>query len=473
MKRDALPVDAFIAPDGQNADAVRKTLHRLLDVVIDHMTTATDRPPMPDQAALPELSIADTGTDGDGLGALVDQLFAGAMNPLHPGYIGHMDSMPTTASIVGDLVAAAMNNNMLSIEMSPGLSELETAITAQFAQLFGLPEATSGGVMTGGGTLANLLALTAARNHHLGSFANGLSQRTRQPVILASEVAHTSIRKAAMILGLGTNAVIPVEATPQSRMDPDALRSALHQARINDREPFCVVATAGTTTTGSIDPLPEIAAICAERGLWFHVDAAYGGAAIFSERHAHRLTGIEQADSITFNPQKWLYIAKTCAMTLFRDWPTTRKYVRVDAPYMAAADHVNLGEVSIQGTRRADIIKLWLSLRHIGRSGYAALIDESYRLTTYFNAQADSRPMLRRISPGDTNLVCFRAEPDGMAADALDQHNTGLGDRLLQRQRIFLSLPLYRGNRWLRAVLLNPFTEEDLIDALFYNLDRY
>lgn len=395
------------------------------------------------------------------------------MNAANPAFIGHMDSMPTTLSFLGEMVTAAVNNNMLSLEMSPLFSRLETRLLKEFATVFGLG-AQAGGVMLSGGSLANLQALAVARNIKFDALKQGINALTHPPVLFASEVAHTSIQKAAMLLGLGASSVIPVRTNANSQMEIGELRHAVENARQDGKAPFYIVATAGTTTTGNIDPLSEIGLVAREHGLWFHVDAAYGGALILSESQRQRLAGIEQADSITFNPQKWLYVAKTCAMVLFRDMAALTKAFRIQAPYMRdSGDFVNLGEVSVQGTRHAEVLKLWLSLQHIGRNGYAQLIEESYRLAGCFLQQVRKRAFLETAGEPETNLICFRGAPSWVSDNEWDNWNANLQAYLLQQGNTFLSLPTYRGHRWLRAVLLNPYTDEAIIDRLFHHIDVF
>ena len=469
MNRSELPSSAFIDPRGGNRDEIDELIQQVISLLLPYLTEAAQRPPLP-QVSLKDAVIAETPVAFEELLEGLRPLIAGAMNSAHPGYIGHMISIPTTFSIVGDLIAAALSNNMLFHELSPTFTPLELTLMKQFARLFGLGE-KSGGVLLGSGTMANLQSLAVARNLMCGTFDRGLSAAEKPPVILASEVAHSSIQKAAMILGLGKVGVISVQTNDNSQMDPESLQAAIAKARAEGRSPFCVVATAGTTITGNIDPLIEIGRIAKEHGLWFHVDAAYGGALIFSEKHHGRLAGIEHADSVTFNPHKWLFISSGCAMALFRSMEAMEEAFRIPSPYSNNAGAVtNLGEISVHGSRRVEVLKLWLSLQHLGKRGYRQLVDEGCALTEYFGAKVRERPFLELAGSPDMNILCFRGA--GPSSVAWDDWNADLQTHLLRDRNVYLSLPPYRGTRWLRAVLLNPFTDEGMVDEVFDDIDR-
>lgn len=468
-----LPTTAFVHPLGENRDQIEVLMRQVTTGILDYLTGAGRHTPLPTVEAIDYALIPPISADLDALLGQLQTLMAQSMNPAHPGFMGHMDPLPTTLSMLGDWVVAALNNNMLSVEMSPALSRLEPLLLREIAQMFGLgPQA--GGVLVGGGSLANLQALTVARNVKLGTLQTGLAQQSRTPVILASAIAHSSIQKAAMVMGLGTEGVIAVPTNGQAQMDSEALRQAIQQAQTSDQVPFAVIATAGTTVTGNIDPLPAIAQVAHDYNLWFHVDAAYGGALIFSEQHRHRLQGIEQANSVTFNPQKWLYVTKTCASVLFRDMGLLDSYFRVAAPYMNTEDDwTNLGEITVQGTRHPDVLKLWLTLQHLGKRGCAELVDRSYLLTQHFVEEIRQRSHLELASEPEMNIVCFRGCPPNQPKTAWDQWNTGLQKYLLEQGNCFLSLPVLRSDRWLKAVLLNPYTTIDHIEALFNLIDTY
>jgi glutamate/tyrosine decarboxylase-like PLP-dependent enzyme len=473
MNQSELPDDAFVDPTGDNADAVGDLARAVVDRLYAQLSSAADRSPLPADPTVPAAEIPDSSRALDSLLDDVDAVVEGSMNPAHPGYIGHMDTVPTTVSALGDLVAAAINNNMLSVEMSPVLSELEVQLTAAIADEFGLGP-NAGGVLTSGGSLANLQAIAVARNRAFDVHGSGLASADGPPVLFASEAAHTSLQKAAMLLGLGTEAVVPVETDGRSRMRPDALESAISEAERAGRAPFCVVATAGTTTTGSVDPLPEIAEIAAARDLWFHVDAAYGGALVFAEGSRDRLAGVADADSITFNPQKWCYVAKTCSMALFADRDALESDFRVGAPYVRGEDATpNLGELSVQGTRHADVLKLWLTLQYLGRDGLTQLVDEGLRLTDVAYERITENDALELAAEPDTNLLCFRAAPAWCPSADLDDLNDRLQRALLEDHDVFVSLPTYRGDRWLRVVLLNPYTDEATVDRLMAGIETF
>lgn len=469
-----LPGTAFISPDGSNRDNIALLLERALEIVVGYASAASSRPTLPGiQASIDDSDlIPDKPVGEDAIFNNLSRALEGSMNAAHPGYIGHMDSLPATMSVVGDLAAAVLNNNMLSVEMSPFASRLEHALLRKFASMFGLGEG-SGGVLAGGGTLANLQALALARNVKLGTAKSGLFDLERRPVVLASEESHTSVRKAAMLLGLGTEGVVPVATDSRRRMDVRDLRDKLKGEESSGQLPFCVIGTAGTTVTGNMDPLPEIAEIAREHDLWFHVDAVYGGALVFSDRERHRLRGIELADSISFNPQKWLYVTKVCSMLLLRDMGLLRTHFQTLAPYMRDEDEVpNLGEIGVQGTRHVDVLKLWLTLQHLGQSGFDALIAGAYSLTEKIMQKVWERPYLEIASEPEMNVVCFRCAPRELLPDRWDTLNDRVQTEVLKAENVFLSLPRYRGSLWLRVVLLNPFTDDAILEGLFAAIDR-
>lgn len=477
MNLPPLPETAFIDPAGGNRDAIAHWWQQVSELLLAWSTQAAHHSPLPpwtDTHLETWESLPTEGCSEAHLLAALAQILNGSMNAAHPGYVGHMDSIPTLASVIGETCAALLNNNLLSVEMSPVFSRLETVVLRAIAQQFGLGE-QAGGLLTSGGTLANLHALTVARNVQWPEVQrHGLAAQPSAPVFFASEVAHTSLQKTAMVLGLGTQGVIPVRTNAQSQMVVSDLEAQIGHCLACGQTPFAIVATAGTTVTGNIDPLGAIAAIAQKHRLWFHVDAAYGGALQFAERYRDRLAGIEQADSVTFNPQKWLYVAKTCATVLFRHFPLLQQHYQIAAPYMTQADDwPNLGELSLQGTRHADILKLWLTLQHLGLRGYDAIIEHNYALTAHLVAHLRQRAHFRLASEPQMNVVCFRSEPQAVPADQWDAWNGAIQAQLLKTAQCFWSLPHYRGQRWLKAVLLNPYTQTTDIDRWFEVLDRW
>jgi len=472
MKQSWVPRNAFIDPNGQNEKEAKHLMETVWGMVLEKLSSASKRSPLPQPSKHFFGHIPEQGISTEQILHQLEVLIKESMNPAHPCYMGHMDSIPTLMSCLGEFVSASVNNNMLSLEMSPAFSHMEVQVIQAIAQLFGY-DRKAGGVMLSGGSLANLQALAVARNHVFSVMRDGLSGLDGQPVMFASEAAHTSLQKSAMLLGLGTSSVIAVRTDANSRMDLADLERKITEARHQGKNPFAIVATAGTTVTGNIDPISAIAEIARQHQLWLHVDAAYGGALVFSKKHRDRLKGIEKADSITFNPQKWMYIAKTCAMVLFKDQDILEKKFRISAPYMNETDFTNLGEIGVQGTRHAEILKLWLSLQHIGMKGYEELLDNSYMLTEAFVEQVKRCPYLELASEPDTNICCFRGTPDDLPSHQWDAWNLELQQTLLREGQTFFSLPVYRGSRWLRAVFLNPFTSVEMLHQVFDRMDRF
>lgn len=477
----------FIEPDGSNRDAVRRLGYRFVDLLVEAASSAAGRLPLNrDPGPTGEhYAPPEEGRAVDGLLDEVAAILARGMNPAHPGYMGHMDTLASAIGVFSDAVVSSLNNNMLAWEMSPVFSEMEQRVMRWACGLFGLgatpdePERRPVGHLVSGGTLANMTAMWVARNARGGAAMDEHGLSGQPPyVFLASENAHFSFRKAANLLGLGREGWIEVPAEENGRVRVDAMADAITRARRAGKIPFALVGIAGTTVTGSIDPLPEIAELAAREGLWFHVDAAYGGAIAFSEKLRPRLDGIERADSVTFNPQKWLFVPKTCASILFRDRRQPDRHLREAFVYgmsnrtTAGRTRVNLGEWTLQGTRRVDVLKLYLTLEHFGRARLARMIERQIDLARVFAAAIDTCPELELLHPPELNIVCFRYVgsprwPEWIDDDSpLDRLNAKIQERIEESGLGWLSLPHYRKRTILRAVILHPRCDEALLDGI-------
>lgn len=471
-----LPQGSFIDPSGKNESTIRALIEKAVNIIVGEAVSADQRPPLPDfkkrlwqPTEFPEAPVAEEGIL-ENLKILIRE----AMNPANLGYMGHMDPPPMTMSIIGDLIASSLNNNMLCFEMAPSFTVLEKALLKHIAHLFGLGE-HSGGIMVSGGSLGNLAVISLARNTVFDTHKGSLTSVKSPPIVFASVAAHTSIQKAAMLLGLGCDAVVSIPTDKYGRMDPQELEKQIVLSREQGKRPFCIVCTAGTTITGMIDPINAIHDIAKNHGLWMHVDAVYGGALIFSDRHRFLLQGIEKADSISFNPQKWLCITKTCAMFMLKDLSLLEKAFRIPAPYMSDHDEgPNLGEISIQGTRYPDVLKFWLSYQHVGKQGFASLVDEGMRLKELFVSEVQKRSdYLELAFKPDVNVICFRCKGTLHSGEDLNALNKSLQQYLLYKERIFLSLPNLQGQIWLKAVLINPYLDDSYILRLFAQVDLF
>ena len=407
------------------------------------------------------------------LGRIREGVLDRAMNPAHPGYLGHLDTIASAIGIFADAVVSACNNNMLSYEMSLVFTRMEQAVLRWAARRFGLGE-RAGGCLVSGGSLANVQALWTARNARLtGDPARtGLAGANRRPVVIASDQVHYSVFKAANLLGLGRDGLLRVPAGADGRVDPGRVEERILAAREEGCEPFCLVGIAGTTVTGTVEPLVELGAIARRHGLWFHVDAAYGGSLILSPTLAPLLRGIEAADSITWNPQKWLFVPKACASILYRDTSVMERTIRERFVYgrdNGGDEGPNLGEYTIQGTRRVDVLKLWLTLEHLGTGRLGELIDRNVERAARLARGVEESEGLELVVKPDLNLVCFRARPREIGAEEgerLDALQVSIQREVARKAGFWLSLPRHRGRRILRAVVLHPDAGEESLDAL-------
>ncbi len=446
-----------------SSEALDPQLQRFLEEasarLCEWLGSASKRSPLPALRLLPEAFPEPQGVGADRLLDDLQQLMDGAYQPNHPGALAHLDPPPNTASIAAELICAGLNNNLLAEELSPSLSQLERQLCSWFAARFELPDG-AGGVAASGGSLSNLTALVTAR-HRMGL------DHDPYAVILISDDAHVSLEKAARVMGLRPDGIRRVPVDSQGCMLMSDLQEHLQELKQHNRPCIAVVATAGTTVRGAIDPIPALAQFCKDQGLWLHVDGAIGAVFALCPGTANLMAGLGQADSITVNPQKLLGIAKTSSLLLVREQSALQDTFHTGLPYMEPAFAVaHGGELGLQGSRPAEILKLWLGLRQLGEQGINAVLEQAVLRRQRLQQGLDSSVL--EITTGPLHLLA--CAPLGADPAHCDHWTAAVRQRLLDRQ-IMVSRPVHQGRHRIKVVLGNPHTSNALIDQLAADLN--
>jgi len=381
----------------------------------------------------------------------------------HPGFMAYFAITGSGPGILGELLAAALNVNAMLWRTSPAATELEQVVLDWLRQMLGLPPEFEG-VIYDTASISSLCALAAAREAvGMGVREEGLAGRPRLR-LYASEEAHSSIEKAAIVLGLGQVGVRKIPTDDAFRMDVGALERAIEEDRAAGWHPFCVVATVGTTSTTSSDPVPEIARVCERSGLWLHVDAAYAGAAAIVPEFRHVLEGCERADSLVVNPHKWLFTPIDLSAFYSRRMDVVRRAFSLVPEYLRTGEEEvrNFMDYGPQLGRRFRALKLWMVIRYFGQEGLAARLREHIRLAHQFAAWVDADPDFERLAPTPLSTVCFRARPRALALSEadLDRFNEAVLDAVNATGECFLSHTRVRGRLALRLAIGNVRTTE-------------
>lgn len=431
-----------------------------------------------------------------------------SINTSSPRFIGHMTTaLPHFVRPLSHLLTT-LNQNLVKLETSKSLSFCERQALAMMHRLiYGLPDEfydqhiqhrdSTLGMIVSGGTLANLTALWCAYNAALGP-ANGMpgvdqvglptalsARGYNGAVIIGSSLMHYSLDKAAGLLGLGTNNLIRVPVDARHRIDLKALRETVAACRAENKLIIALVGNAGTTDSGAIDPLVELAQIAREARVHFHVDAAWGGALLFSRRHEHKLDGIELADSVTIDGHKQLYLPMGIGLVLLRN-PHLARVIERNARYIIRPNSIDLGKRALEGSRPAMVLYLHAALHLIGRQGYEILIDENLRKTEFMAQHIRERSEFQLLNEPQMNILNYRAIPPALRASArhgqlsdadnkvVDEFNLRLQRTQRQTGKSFVSRTVLDVTNHgqgpplvaLRAVIANPLTTEADIKAV-------
>jgi aromatic-L-amino-acid decarboxylase len=461
------------------SDEIRKALHRAADRIADYLDSVETYPVVPriqpgDVAR--ELPAAPPALP-EGMDAILDD-YERIIEPNmthwnHPGFLAYFGITGSGPGIVAEALAAALNNNAMLWRSGPAATELEGRVCDWLRQMMDLPEDFRGHINDTAST-SSLVALAAAR-HSLPGLdvrVRGLAGRPDAPplVVYASDQAHSSIDKAAIVLGVGQENVRRIESDAEYRMSFPALAGAITADRAAGKLPMAVVATVGSTSTTSIDPVEEIADLCAREKIWLHVDAAYAGSAAICPELRALMPGIERADSLVTNPHKWLFTPVDCSVLYVRDPALLRdafslipEYLRTDEPGVT-----NLMDLGFQLGRRFRSLKLWMVIRAYGVEGLRERIRDHCALARDLAARIAAEPGFELSAPVPFSAVCFRALPVGDAEPAaVDRFNERLLARINAAGPFFLSQTGLRGRYTLRVAIGNIRTGGGHIDALW------
>jgi aromatic-L-amino-acid decarboxylase len=392
----------------------------------------------------------------------------------HPRFMGYVTSPPAPIGILGDLLAAAINPNVGAWRLSPVATEIEAQAVRWVAELVGYP-GDAGGLFVSGGNMANMVGFFAARARAASwdVRAAGMNPAGTPALrVYASAETHTWLHKAADLSGLGTDQIRWIPTTPDLRMDTALLRQAIANDRAAGLQPMMVVGTAGSVSTGAVDPLVEIAEFCREEGIWFHVDGAYGALAALAPGAPADMRGIALADSVAVDPHKWLYAPLEVGCALVRDREALRHAFSYHPPYyhfgQEATNYVDFGPQNSRGFRA---LKVWLQLRQVGREGYLGMIGDDMRLAERLYARAAEHPELEAATMG-LSIATFRYVPKDLGLSGaereeyLNQLNAELLDRIQLGGEAFVSNAVVEGRYLLRACIVNFHTSEADVDAI-------
>jgi aromatic-L-amino-acid decarboxylase len=467
--------DATAAREAELAE-FRGAAHALVDAVTDHLAALPSRPvwqPLPDalRTELLELPLPEDP-------AALEELVATAMRDVlphamgngHPAFFGWVNPPPSPAGVMASLAAAAMNPSVVSGDHAD--VHLERAVVRWLAELVGFPHAPGAGLLTSGGSAATLVCLAGARSRALAAAGHdargdGLAGAPRLTAYVPAE-AHSCVRRALELLGLGSNAMreVPLE---EGRLDASALRASIAADRATGALPALLVGSAGTVNTGAIDPLDALADVAAAEDLWFHVDGAYGAFGVLDPGIAERYRGMERADSLVLDPHKWLGVPVDAGCGLVKNGNDLREAFSLIPPYLRQDTDSAVGtfaELGFEQTRPFRALKTWATIAARGRAGIAAQVARANELARELAALVEREPDLELAATPETSIVAFRACPAGCPPDRLEELNRGLPEAVQARGRAFVTGTVLDGRETLRACILHPDTTSEHLETL-------
>lgn len=451
-----------------NAGALNEISAAATRLVFEYLTTIARRPVRAENHAGKTTGLIDTELSSEGLP--LDQLIAECRTIFdlsrhngHPRFFGYVASPSTPIGAYADLIASALNANITCWRSGPAGTEIERMVVGWLGALINY-DRDAKGLLTSGGSMANLIALLVASRRKSGAAVaqRGLWNSGPPITLYASEEVHMSIAKAADILGFGRDHVRMIACDDRRRIRTDLLRQKIEADLREGLRPFCVVGSAGTVNTGAVDPLDDIANVAREFDLWFHVDGAYGAPGVLDERKKQLFAGLERADSVSLDPHKWLYVPVDAGCLLFRDEATARiAFNTEDADYIKTHGYTDeeafaFWDYGVELSRRFRALKVWLTLQYYGTRRIAEAIAGDNSLAAYLGELVSNAEDFELLAPVELSVCCFRYVPPGALSNAeLDRLNERIMERVQKGGQAYLSNATVKGRFALRACITN------------------
>jgi len=438
---------------------MRRIGYKTIDAIVEHLTTLSERPTgrTAERAEMENLLRAPLPAGSTSFEELLtdyrEKILTYCFHLGHPRFFAYIPSSPTYAAILGDTLATAANLFLGNWLEAAAAAEIELIVIDWFKEMIGIDSSLAGGLLTSGGSVANLTALAVARHARLDDQISG-------SVIYVSDQTHSSIDRAARLLGFRPDQLVRIPTPEDYRIDLSALEQRILDDERAGLRPFCIVANGGTTNTGAVDALEAVGDISRRHNLWFHVDAAYGGFAALTERGRRLLSGISRADSITLDPHKWLYAPIEAGCVIFQDAQLARTTFHLLPDYLQEmpqeVENINFYDYGIQLTRGFRALKLWFALRYYGIETFIRLVERSLDLAELAAELMRRSPVIEVLNEPQLGIVCFRYVPVGLADEArIESLNTELVARVIASGEATMSSTRLRERFVVRLCVLN------------------
>lgn len=454
-------------------DAVFERTKKWLDVSIEEDIHPSENPSDIYQQVRLRLPLEGEGLEGALNG--VDEFLKHSVKTHHPKFMNPLWGGFSPSAFAGEIISVAAQSSMYTFELAPIATLIEQAIITRMAELVGFSDGN--GVLTTGGSNGNMLGLLCAR-HSFDPISMKTGVDGRNLVVFVSAESHYSVLMSANVLGVGHDNVISVSCDEDGRMNPKRLAEEIELVKKEGKIPLCIIATSGTTVRGAFDPLVEIAEISHRNNIWLHVDAAWGGACLFSTTHSSLMKGVELADSMTWDAHKMMGVPLICSAFIIKDPKILRQTCShtKSAHYLLHGDSedYDLGHQSLQCGRRIDALKLWLAWREKGDAGWAKQVDDFIQLAKYLEEAVQKSPQLELMSSRQWTNVCLRYRPtqDNPSDVDLNDLNEQIRNTLCGSRKFMVSRSNIGEDVILRPVIANTGVTEEILDSLVEEISR-